>query len=120
MKTRTISFIAFLVAFLWLTLGASFSFAQNNSFKDLFSPEQSGDMGVLDILTNLTRVVRIVFLPIMTLAVFWAGYTMATAKGSETQYTAGKKILFQAFVGTAIIVAAELLVQIAREFQRQL
>ncbi len=119
MNQRTTSLLAFAIAFLLLTTNSGVVFAQGG-FKDLFSPEQGEEMGVLDILSKLTVTIRTIFLPLLTLVVFWAGFTMATAKGNEAQYTQGKRILFQALIGTAIIVAAEQLVQIAREFQRRL
>ncbi|MEK7660168.1 MAG: TrbC/VirB2 family protein [Patescibacteria group bacterium] len=110
----------------FVLLGASLLFymtstveAQDN-FLDLFSDGQDEEGGVLTILENLTKTIRTVMLPLLTLVVFWAGYTMASARGNETEYTKGKKILLQALIGTAIISVAPLLVQIAREFKNAL
>ena len=110
----------------FVLLGASLLFymtstveAQDN-FLDLLSDGQDEEGGVLTILENLTKTIRTVMLPLITMVVFWAGYTMASARGNETEYTKGKKILLQALIGTAIISVAPLLVQIAREFKNAL
>lgn len=87
------------------------------SFEDNFS---GGATDVFTILENLTKTMRTILLPLLTLTVFWAGYTMATAQGNEQQYSTGKKILINALIGTAVVSVAPLLVQVAREFREAL
>lgn len=113
---------AHISALLFFTITGVFFYKTNivlaqNSFLDLFSPEQGEEGGVLSILENLTKTFRTIVLPLLTLVVFWAGYTMATAQGNEQQYTLGKKILLRALIGTAIVSVAPLLVNIAQEFK---
>jgi hypothetical protein len=120
MNRTVITLLGFALAVFVLTAGAGVASAQNSSFGDLFSPEQGEEMGVLAVLRSLTVAIRTILLPLLTLAVFWAGFTMSTARGNEQQYTKGKKILFQALIGAAVVSVAPLLVDIAEQFKEAL
>lgn len=59
-----------------------------------------------DLIANVAEIVAEVGLPVAVIAIIYAGFLFATARGNEEQIKTAKKTFFWAIIGTALILGA--------------
>lgn len=64
-----------------------------------------------DFLNELLTVIIIIGVPIVTLAIIYAGFLFISAQGNETQISNAKKIFFWVVIGALIILGAKALAE---------
>ncbi|MFA6136190.1 MAG: pilin [Candidatus Paceibacterota bacterium] len=69
-----------------------------------------------DLITKATNWLIIISVPILTLMVLFGGFNMLTAGGNQAKFDKGKKIIYNAVIGFAVILVASSLVLLLKEF----
>lgn len=59
-----------------------------------------------ELISNIAKIVAQVGLPVAVIAIIYAGFLFATARGNEEQIKTAKKTFFWAIIGTALILGA--------------
>jgi len=62
-----------------------------------------------DFLNELLNVIIIIGIPIVTLAIIYAGFLFISAQGNETKISSAKKIFFWVVIGSLLILGAKAL-----------
>ena len=62
-----------------------------------------------DFLNALLNVIIIIGIPVVTLAIIFAGFLFITAQGNETKVSTAKKIFFWVVIGALLILGAKAL-----------
>lgn len=62
-----------------------------------------------DFIVKVIHVVKLISIPIITFFIIYSGFLFVTARGDKTKLEAGKKSLYGAVIGTAIILGATIL-----------
>lgn len=62
-----------------------------------------------DFMNGLLNVIIIIGIPVVTLAIIYAGFLFISAQGNETKISSAKKIFFWVVIGSLIILGAKAL-----------
>ena len=68
-----------------------------------------GSNTLQDFIIKVIHVVKLISIPIITFFIIYSGFLFVTARGDKTKLEAGKKSLYGAVIGTAIILGATIL-----------
>lgn len=81
---------------------------------DLKNPLKSETFAGL--IANIAKIVAQVGLPIAVIAIIYAGFLFATARGNEEQIKTAKKAFFWAIIGTALVLGAWAIAEAIEQF----
>lgn len=76
------------------------------------NPIEADDLGTL--LENIIDILIVIAVPIIVLAIIYAGFLFVTAGGNEAKLTSAKKILFWAIVGGVILIGARAIAEVVQ------
>ena len=68
-----------------------------------------GSNTLQDFIIKVIHVVKLISIPIITFFIIYSGFLFVTAPGDKTKLEGGKKSLYGAVIGTAIILGATIL-----------
>lgn len=69
-----------------------------------------------ELIANIAKIVAEVGLPVAAIAIIYAGFLFATARGNEEQIKTAKKAFFWAIIGTALLLGAWAIAEAIKEF----
>ncbi len=81
------------------------SFAQTR----LVNPFDPNIGSINDLIDILIKIMWLVVMPLLVVALVWAGYLIVSARGDEKKLTLGKRVLIWTLVGGLIIVGAKVI-----------
>lgn len=75
----------------------------------LTNPTPGGGVTLQDFIYLLIEIVQMVGIPMLVVAIIYAGFLLMTAGDNETQRTKGKKWIVWVVVGAVIVLGAQVL-----------
>jgi flagellar biosynthesis protein FlhB len=88
--------------------------APGDTDKKLCNPLEAGSL--VDLIRAVIRIVMRIAVIVAVVAIIWAGFLFVTAQGSEDKITKAKSIFLWTIVGVGIIVGANIIVDVIKNF----
>ncbi len=78
----------------------------------LNNPAPGGGATLKDFIDLLISIIQLVLTPVLVVCIIYAGYLFVSAKGNEEQISKAKLWLFSTLIGSAIVLAAQVIANI--------